>query len=119
MKTFTDIDECNKILSDYNGANSQIWLFHPTHKRLIIRLWSWSEQEHKVQNEIFMAALGCEHIVGAFQWQNASLSIVKEIDTDFLEPRYRVIDKNSDFELIANAGIGLLDSFDFDTDQNG
>ena len=112
MKTFTDIEECNKILNDFNGSNGQIWLFHATHKRLVIRLWFWSEPEHKVQNEIFIAALGCEHIAGPFQWQNAGLSIVKEIDTEFSEPRYRIIDRNSGFELIANAGIGLLDSVD-------
>lgn len=115
MKTFTEIDECNEILNDFNKANGQIWLFDVTHKRLVIRLWIWSEQEHKVQNEIFIAALGCEHFHGPFHWKNASMRIVKESDEEFMEPRYRVIDKNSDFELIANGGVGLLDSLDIET----
>jgi hypothetical protein len=118
MRTFTEIDECNKILNSFINANGQIWLFHVTHKRLVIRLWFWSEYEHKVQNEIFIAVLGCEHIRGAFNWKNVNMSIVKEVDAEFLEPRYRLIDKNSDFELIADAGIGLLDSMDSDIVDN-
>jgi hypothetical protein len=95
-------------LSDYNNANGQIWLFDVTHKRLVIRFWL--DIEHKVQNEVFIAALGCEHIRGSFQWKNTSMSIVKDIDPEFREPLFKLLDKNSDFELIANAGIGLLDS---------
>jgi hypothetical protein len=112
MKTFTDIDECNKILGDFIGANAQIWQFHITHKRLIIRMWWWSVDEHKVKNEMFIAALGCQHIVGAFQWGNADVSITKEINSEFSEPIYRIKDKNSDFELIADAGVGLMDSIE-------
>ncbi|THU30797.1 hypothetical protein FAM09_29800 [Niastella caeni] len=112
MKTITNIDECNKVLKDFNGASAQIWLFHITHKRLALRIWLWSEAEHQVQKEIYIVALGCEHIVGGFFLENANLLIVKT-NNEFSEPIYKIIDENSDFELIANAGIGLLDSIDW------
>lgn len=112
MRTITEIDECNKTLNNFQSANGKIWSFDITHKRLVIRLWFWSEKEHKVQNEVFIAVLGCKYIRGAFDLKNVNMYIVKDTDPEFSEPRYLLKDYNSDFELIGDAGIGLLESID-------
>jgi hypothetical protein len=117
MKTIISVEDCNKVLGNYAGASTQIWSFHITHKRLILRLWWWSEDEHKIKDEIFLAALSCEHIVGSFYLEKSSLSIAKEIDLVSNEPVYRILDKYSEFELIATGGVGLLDTLELDSDE--
>lgn len=109
MKTIINIEDCNKKLSEFKGASIQIWSFNITHKRLLLRLWMWSESEHKIEDEIFISALGCEHITGPFSWKNSYISIEKESNKETTETEYRIKDKNSDFQLIATAGVALIE----------
>jgi hypothetical protein len=105
MNRFVDKDKYNEVLEQYKGAYAQIWTFHITLKRLVIRL-SFPKQ----RNELFILGAGVMFMNGPFSWEQSNIIIEDELIDDKLVPYSRILDSSSSFELTAYGGFVLMDS---------
>jgi hypothetical protein len=100
MKKILDQSDWAGALARYRGAYAQLWLMQVSLGRLLIRL-----SMPNVDESLYISALGSEHIVSPFSWENASI-VIEEFDT-----KTRVFDQAAGFELICGGvGLGLVTS---------
>jgi len=107
MNTITDINEANALLAQYNGAEAQVWRFHVTHKRLLLRLSLPS-----IEKVVYLVGVSCENINGPFSWKNAHIGIARKVDKKFSETITKITDAKAGFELITSGGFALAYSSD-------
>jgi len=102
MKVITNINEANILLKNFVGANTQIFSFDISHKKLIIRL----TKEHLVE-VLYIAVVSCEQITCSFSWKNMNMSIVSFKDKETKETMTKIFDEESGFELVSSGGFSL------------
>ena len=73
MQTVVTKGEEAAILSQWEGANAQIWIFDVSLKRMVIRIYKPKEPQL-----IYVAAVNCEHIVGPFAWKMAQIKVIRD-----------------------------------------
>src|SRR5205823_2743924 len=78
----------------WRAAKAQIWIFDVSLKRLALRIYRPNEPE-----VIYVIAVGCEHIIGPFTWNDANISITIESAKGNDQTKCRVLDKEAGFEL--------------------
>lgn len=96
MKTILEPSDWAGALKRYQGATAQLWRFHVSLKRLLIRLSVPNSDE-----ALYIMSGACEHMVGSFSWHNASIVI------DDSDVKTRITDRAAGFELVCRAGAGL------------
>jgi hypothetical protein len=101
MKTLVHSDLWLPTLEMWRGAQASIWLFHTTHKRLALALARADEPEM-----LYVVANGCEHIVGAFSWRPANIS-VRQGRSESGEEMSFVVDDEAGFSLRCS-GVALV-----------
>lgn len=90
-----------KTLSGFKDAYAQIWAFHISLKRIVIRL-SFTKQI----DVLYILAAGCEYMHGSFSWEKADMAIEDILnDTNYFA---RIFDKNGVFELKVSGGVVLF-----------
>ena len=112
LRSSAEITDQNSILTEWYGAEAEVWIFHLTFRRLafLLRLPEKSEV-------LYVGCLGCRHINGAFRWSNAKLAISDSAQTSG-EGYKRVYDQDGQFELVCSGGVvvyesaGIVNSFD-------
>ena len=110
MKFIYDLKQANEIIEKFNAEKCQIWLFGITHRRMGLQL-----SKRNVYEVIYIISVSSAYIKGFFSWDNPKIEIVKNE-----EEGITIIDKNGNFELIADGGFGVVrghmsefgDSFD-------
>ncbi|WP_294211275.1 hypothetical protein [uncultured Chryseobacterium sp.] len=102
MKLASEINKINEILSEYDSNKAKIWLFDISHIKIAIKIFSAEDE-----NIIYLVAAGCKYIKGFFSLQNPKFSIIQYFSEENLETEFKIIDVNSDFELIATVGVAL------------
>jgi hypothetical protein len=108
MSSIIDVEKYNRELTNFKGSNAKIWSYDKTLGRFLLRLWNFDKDKQKVTNEVFIAVLSCEYIMGPFTWNNSNIRIEKEVDKDTNEILFTVVDKQAGFRLTASGGIGIL-----------
>lgn len=98
-----DNKDYSEALGKFKGAYAQIWAFHISLKRLVIRL-SFTKQKEV----LYILAAGCEHVQGAFSWEESDLIIGNASDNTEQHYFTRIFDRNSLFELQASGGVVLF-----------
>lgn len=102
MNISTEINEINKVLIEYNGNQARIWLFDISHTKLAIKIYS-----NQKKNIVYLIMSSCKYIKGSFSLENPKFLVSQDFDKDTLQTIFKVMDQNSDFELISTAGVGL------------
>jgi hypothetical protein len=103
MKIITDIKEANNILQSYIGANVKIAFYTESLKKIAIRVML-----PNVNEIIYLVGGSCDYINGRFNFSNANLSIIADVDKNTKEDMTRIFDKISGFELITSDGFTLV-----------
>lgn len=101
MKKILKPEEFDSALEQFAGAYAQLWLFHVSLKRLVIRLSSPGHNQ-----ALFIVAIACENMTTDFSWENAHIEIESHLDRLQGEAQTRIIDKGAGFELICG-GVSL------------
>ncbi|MCE3076306.1 hypothetical protein [Chryseobacterium gwangjuense] len=107
MKISSKIQEINEILVDYEGDEARIWLFDISHTKLGLKIYS-----NKKEEVIYLVISGCKHIKGSFSVNNPKFIVTESFDSEITETVFKILDKSSDFELVANSGIALAKGLD-------
>lgn len=101
MKQILSKENFSGALNEFKGAYAQIWAFHISLKRIVIRL-SFTKQD----DVLYIWAGGCEYIQGAFSWKTADIAIEDIFnDTNYCA---RIFDENGAFELKVSGGVVLF-----------
>ncbi|QJB42208.1 hypothetical protein HF324_31965 [Chitinophaga oryzae] len=98
-----DNKDYSEALGEFKEAYAQIWTFHISLKRLVIRL-SFTKQKEV----LYILAAGCEHVQGVFSWEKSDLTIENASDNTGQHYLTRIFDRNSLFELQASGGVVLF-----------
>ncbi|MGV3774942.1 MAG: hypothetical protein ACO1QB_18735 [Verrucomicrobiales bacterium] len=111
MKISIERSDEADVLKKWHGARAQIWIFDVTLKRMTLRIYRPRELE-----VIYVAVVGCKHIIGPFAWEDAVISIERvPSNAEYLDS-CRVTDKKAGFELrCSDAKILRGSSNDFET----
>ena len=102
MRIITDLTEANNLLKSLTDFNAQIWMFHISHKKIAIR-FSTKKVEELV---VYLVVVSCDYMTGPFSWNKANIFISKKLDENS-ELRYKIVDKDSKFELISSGGFSI------------
>lgn len=95
----------DQTLAQWRGAFAQVWAFHVSHKRLMIRL---SSPPSKDPGCLLIAVATCGHMCGPFSWRDADIAIHTRGGTDETdEGLTTILDVKAGFEL-RNGGASLL-----------
>jgi len=109
MEITSEIDEINKMLDEYEGDQARIWLFDISHVKMAIKIYSKQREEL-----LYLVVAGCKYIKGFFCLNNPKFSIVQYFDNEISEMVFKIIDKNSDFELSATSGVAIAKGLESD-----
>ena len=105
MRVTVDAKDESSVLSQWQGAEAEVWIFDLTFRRLALLL-----RKPGADDILYVVGIGCRHITGPFRWDNAHLSIALS-DTrrsDITgEPLTRLFDQGAGFELLCD-GAGLV-----------
>jgi hypothetical protein len=107
MKITSEIDNINKMLNDYNGDQAKVWLFDISHAKMAIRIYS--QQKNKL---LYLVVAGCKYMKGPFSLFYPKLSVNQYFDNTVSEMVFKIVDRNSDFELSATSGIALAEGLE-------
>ncbi|PZF74815.1 hypothetical protein [Taibaiella soli] len=110
MTIYTEIREANNILKKYLGAKVQVWIFDVSHKRLALKI-SLPTPSTGYPLTVYIVAITCEHITGAFSWKNGNLVINECVDNNFGEV-IKLTDSSAHFELIASGGFVVAEGME-------
>jgi hypothetical protein len=116
MKEIIDEKNFSKIIGKYKGSKAQVWLFNATHKRLAIR-FSWPNKSEKINEALYIIALGCNLINGPFSWRDSDVEIVQSMNFNN-ELITKIVDMQAGFELICDGGYGLVVGPETDMDTS-
>lgn len=101
MEEISDINEVNLLLKQYEGGDLQLFLYSVSLRRLLLRLT-------RQDDIIYILGTGCIHFNGYFDINNASLTVIQDDIPNMTRPFIKMLDNNSDFELITHEGIFIL-----------
>lgn len=102
MYVLTEISEINEILNEYEGNQARLWMFDISHMKFALKIYSDEKED-----VIYLVMSGCKYIKGSFYLYNPKFLITQSFDVGIDETIYKIIDKNSDFELISTTGVAL------------
>lgn len=114
MSIYGELEDINKIFFQYNGAKYTIQYFTISLGKLIILIES--EESDKV---VYLASVATKYMKGNFRQKNIQLEASK--DTIDGVNFYKIIDKNSDFELVSEGGgfaVAIGYPHEFSSDMN-
>jgi hypothetical protein len=99
-------EEQSSLLTEWQGAHAEVWIFDLTFRRLALLLTRAEGDEI-----LYVVGIGCQHMTGPFRWNNARLSIspseTRRSDITG-EPLTRLFDQGAGFELLCRSGVGLV-----------
>lgn len=98
MKTVIAPNLRDSELRKCSGASAKLWMFHATHKRFAIMLSRPGAAE-----VVYIVAIGCEHIIGPFCWNDADISIMGRRSNASKRDLECIADKAAGFELVCSA----------------
>jgi len=110
MRQIVSIENYARALSKFKGAYAQVWAFHISLKRIVIRL-SFTKQN----DVLYIFAAGCEYVQGVFSWEKADIAV--EYSSNNTNYFARIFDKNGAFELKVSGGVVVFYGSSDDTWQ--
>ncbi|MCY1015227.1 hypothetical protein [Pyxidicoccus sp. MSG2] len=107
--TAIERSEWDGRLRQQAGAEAQIWLYHVTFKRLLLKVFHPKEEQ-----AVYALALGCTHMEGPFNWSQSAIEVIETEAGGPQEPRYWILDRANGFRLSCSSVVlyeGAANSF--------
>ena len=96
-----------RILAEWAGSNAAVWMYHVTHRSMLIRLDVPGSRQ-----ALFIVAGGCERINGALKWSNATISIERLGESVIVSDRDALFNLQCSFVSLYVGSSSSFDSFD-------
>lgn len=107
----------NNYIAEWAGDSAMIWCYHPSLRRLVLRLFSRAESANIVESLIIVCT-GCKSIKAKFSWDigNLHLSMRQESNPHLSESAICIEDNPGEFLLMCNSFVLLKGNVDIPND---
>jgi hypothetical protein len=95
MKKIVQPEKYGEVLARWRGAHAQIWMYHVSHKRIMISLSRKGDSE-----SAYVMAAGCRRISGPFAWAPSEIQFLQRKTEEADQAGTVIVDLESKFELI-------------------
>jgi len=106
VKVLVDPIDNSSVLSQWQGARADVWIFDLSLRKLALLL-----RKAGADDILYVIGVGCRHITGPFRWDNVKLSISllsggRPNTTE--ESITRLADDDAGFELLCSSDVVLV-----------